>query len=238
MIIFTPTSPFPYSTTYNVTIKSVVKSLTALDSITEFKTTFTTASLYEVVKLTVPIVKQKYSLSCEFANMKMALAYKGVNKSEDELIAETPFDNTPHSGDIWGDPALGFVGNYNGTYFGDGYGAYYPVIVNEISKYRPAEAHVGWNVASLLAEVKAGNPVIIWSCLVCHNPRYWNTPDSRQIYAYEYYHMMTVVGYTGTVDNPQSIVLNDSYSGRQISYSKSQFSSRWSIMNNTAVVVK
>jgi uncharacterized protein YvpB len=168
----------------------------------------------------------------------MALAYRGINKSEDELIAETPFDNTPHSGDIWGDPALGFLGNVNGTYFGDGYGAYYPVIVNEISKYRPAEAHVGWNVSGLLSEVKAGNPVIIWSCLVCHNPRYWNTPDSRQIYAYEYYHMMTVVGYTGTVDNPQSIILNDSYSGRQISYSKGQFSSRWSVMNNTAVVVK
>jgi uncharacterized protein YvpB len=238
MLIFSPSSNFPYSSSYSVTITKGVKSLTALDSIIDFKTSFKTAALYEVVKLTIPVVKQKYSLSCEFANMKMVLSYRGINKSEDELIAETPFDHTAHSGDIWGDPALGFLGNVNGTYFGDGYGAYYPVIVNEISKYRPAEAHVGWNLTSLLQEVKAGNPALIWSCLVCHNPRYWTTPDSKSIYAYEFYHMMTVVGYTGTSENPQSIILNDSYSGRQISYSKSQFSSRWSIMNNTAVVVK
>lgn len=237
-LVFNPINPLSYLQTYNLKIASGVKSLTALDSVSEFNSSFKTADLYESIRLSVPVYRQKYTLSCEFANMRMALAFKGVNKSEDELIAQTSFDNTPHTGDIWGDPYAGFVGNVAGTYFVDGYGAYYPVIDNVISKYRPAESHVGWNLTSLLTEIKAGNPVIVWACLICNKPRYWNTPLGKEIYAYEYYHMMTVVGYTGNPNNPQSIILNDSVSGKQLTYSKSQFLAKWSIMNYTATVVK
>lgn len=63
MLIFTPSASLPYSSTYTVTVSSGIKSLNALDSITEFKTSFTTAALYEVVKLQVPVFKQRYSLS-------------------------------------------------------------------------------------------------------------------------------------------------------------------------------
>lgn len=235
---FSPATNLIYNQSYTVTVTSGVKSVTALDSVSNFSSTFRTGDLYEVIKLSVPVYKQKYTLSCEFANMRMALAYRGVNKSEDELIAETPFDNTPKTETTWGDPYEGFVGNVNGTYFGDGYGAYYPVIVNEVSKYRTAESHVGWNLPSMLKEVKAGNPAIIWSCLICNGPRYWNTTGGKQIYAYEYYHMLTVVGYTGNPDNPATITLNDSVYGRQLTWSKNQFLSKWATMNNTAVVVK
>lgn len=226
------------STNYKITLSSGVKSLTALDSTTSFTSQFTTLDIIERVLLNVPNYKQKYSLSCEFANIRMVLAYRGINKTEDELIAETPFDNTPKSGETWGDPYAGFVGNVKGTYFVDGYGAYYPVIVNEVSKYRTAESHVGWNLSSMLNEVKSGNPVIIWSCLICDYPRYWNTPAGKQIYAYQYYHMLTVVGYTGSPDNPLTITMNDSVYGRQLTWSKSQFLAKWATMNNTAVVVK
>jgi len=237
-MVFSPTASLDYLQSYTVTITAGVKSLAALDSVSNFSTTFKTADLYEVIKLSVPVYKQKYSLSCEFANMSMVLAFKGVGRTEDQLIAETPFDNTPNSGDTWGDPYAGFVGNVNGTYFVDGYGAYYPVVTNLISKYRPAEAHVGWNIESLLKEVRSGNPVIIWSCLICNGPRYWNTPSGKQIYAYEYYHMLTVVGYTGKPSNPETITVNDSTYGRSLTLSKNQFLSKWATMNNTAVVVK
>ena len=41
--------------------------------------------------LTVPFFKQKYSLSCEIASLRMALAYKWVYVEEDELIEDLVF---------------------------------------------------------------------------------------------------------------------------------------------------
>ncbi len=237
-LIFSPNTNLNFLQSYTVSISSGVKSISALDSISSFSSTFKTADLYEIIRLSVPVYKQKYSLSCEFSNMSMALAFKGVGRTEDQLIAETAFDNTPKTQTTWGDPYAGFVGNVNGTYFVDGYGVYYPVIVKGISKYRPAQSHVGWNLESLLKEVKAGNPVIIWSCLICNKSRNWTTLEGKQIYAYEYYHMVTVVGYTGKPSNPETITVNDSIYGRQLTWSKGQFLSKWSTMNNTAVVVK
>lgn len=237
-LIFSPTANLNYLESYTVTISSGIKSISALDSVSNFSATFKTADLYEIIKLSVPIYKQKYSLSCEFANMSMVLAFKGIGRSEDQLIAETNFDNTPKTETTWGDPSAGFVGSVNGTYFVDGYGAYYPVVAGVLSRYRAAESHVGWNLTSLLKEVKAGNPAIIWSCLICNGPRYWNASDGKQIYAYEYYHLLTVVGYTGKPENPETITVNDSIYGRQLTWSKSQFLSKWASMNNTAIVVK
>ncbi|MEI7480170.1 MAG: hypothetical protein WCJ59_00920, partial [bacterium] len=42
--------------------------------------------------LSVPLYYQKYSLSCEIASLRMALAYKGVLLPEDTLIADLEFD--------------------------------------------------------------------------------------------------------------------------------------------------
>lgn len=238
-LTFYPSAALPYKKTYSVTISKGVKSLKALNSITDFKTTFTTADLYETVHLNVPTYSQKYVLSCEFADIRMALAYRGINKTEDQLIAETPFDNTPHKGSVWGDPNVGFVGDVDGTWFGSGYGAYHPVVAGEISKYRPTQTHVGWNVNSLAAEIKAGNPVLIWGCTSCLGPTYWKTPAGKQIRAYKHYHIYVVNGYKGSVKNPTHFIVKDSRPGwGEVTLTKAAFLQKWRAFNYTAVVVK
>lgn len=55
----------------------------------------------------------------------MALNFKGVNVSEDDLIPKVGFDKTPHNGNIWGNPYTAFVGNISGRQMVDGYGVYW-----------------------------------------------------------------------------------------------------------------
>ena len=86
----------------------------------------------------VPFSKQVYSLSCEAASLQMALAYYGVNVSQDQILAEMGEDRRPPMYDngtlVWGDPYQTFVGNPNGYETanpGDpnsGYGTYWPTI--------------------------------------------------------------------------------------------------------------
>lgn len=58
------------------------------------------------VKLNVPQIHQEQSLSCEAAIPRMALAYKGVNASEEQLINLIGFDTTPKRGNVWVIPSL------------------------------------------------------------------------------------------------------------------------------------
>lgn len=238
-LTFTPTLPFAYLSTYTVTLTKGVEDRTAITSVNDFSTTFTTAEFYETIRLNVPTYSQKYNLSCEFADMSMLLAYRGIKKTEDELIAQTPFDKTPHVGDIWGDPDTGFLGDVNGIWFGTGYGAYHPVISAVLNKYRPTETHVGWDIKSLATELKAGNPAFIWGCSTCNKPTSWVTNEGKKIYAYEHYHSFVVTGFSGNVNNPLSFIVKDSRPGKgEVTLSKNEFLKKWSAFNNTAVVVK
>ncbi len=90
--------------------------------------------------LSVPLYYQKYSLSCEIASLRMALAYKGVLLPEDTLIADLEFDTkNPPTRDqktnrkIWGDPNKGFVGIINGKMPLTGYGVYSRTIPHGVS---------------------------------------------------------------------------------------------------------
>ncbi len=99
----------------------------------------------------------------------------------------------------WGDPYTAFVGDVNG-YEPDftGYGVYYPPIVAAAERYGAvADGHTGWTVAAIVAQLRLGNPVVMWltSDFKAHVPRYWTAWDGTRIPWAIGEHAVPVIGY-------------------------------------------
>lgn len=190
------------------------------------------------VNLAVPYHHQQHNLSCEAASLLMALQYRGVNVTENELIAQLPTsDPGPrNSGNIWGDPELGFVGNINGSMPNTGYGVYEQPIYNLALKYRPAKIIASGTVADLATELSNGNPVVIWGVIGKGRDISWQTSAGLAIKAQMNEHARTLIGFTGTSDNPQLMILLDPIFG-EIRMNIADFLANWAKMNNRAVVI-
>ncbi len=190
------------------------------------------------VNLDVPLIKQEKNLSCEAASLRMALSYKGINISEEELINRIGFDRIPKIGDTWGDPQYGFVGNINGRQMVNGYGVYWKPIYNVASELRPVYFFENYNLIKLLEEVSDDNPVIIWgSATNNYMPTYWRTVFGRLIYAVHGEHTRVVKGFQGHIFNPTHIIVNDPIYGEQY-WTTRDFLENWKYFNNSGVVVK
>jgi uncharacterized protein YvpB len=190
------------------------------------------------VNLNVPIMKQEKSLSCEAASLRMALSYKGINISEEELINRIGFDKTPKIGDTWGDPQYGFVGSISGRQMVNGYGVYWKPIYNVASELRPVYFFENYNLIKLLEEVSDDNPVIIWgSTINNYMPTYWRTVFGRLIYAVHGEHTRVVKGFRGHISNPTYIIVNDPIDGEQY-WAVKDFLENWKYFNNSGVVVR
>ena len=104
---------------------------------------------------------QDYSLSCEAASLKMALAGKGVFVSEDEIMEKIGYDLTSHQGNVWGNPYKKYVGDINGKICRTGYGVYWEPVAKAAQNWREAESFSGWEIKDLIQEIKAGNPIVV-----------------------------------------------------------------------------
>lgn len=144
-----------------------------------------------VVSLPGPIIKQDFALDCESAALQVALAVRHIEVPQDRIYASLPKDpRFPQLGSDgypvrWGDPFTAFVGDVNG-YEPDftGYGVYYPPIVAAAERYgATADGHMNWTIAEIIAQLRAGNSVIIWltSDFKAHAPRYWTAWDGSRI---------------------------------------------------------
>jgi uncharacterized protein YvpB len=129
------------------------------------------------VILDVSLKHQAYTLSCEAASLQMILAYKGISKTQDELLADIgvsePYKSyTDAEGMmIWGDPNLGFVGNVKGLFSSadrgmrgaTGWGVNKDPIARVAQHYFPnSVALTGYTPDDVLKELDAKNPVIFW----------------------------------------------------------------------------
>ncbi|HKC04847.1 MAG TPA: C39 family peptidase [Patescibacteria group bacterium] len=190
----------------------------------------------ETVKLAVPAYLQQHTLSCEVSSLRMALAYKGVNKTEDELLSLVGYDNTPHVGGTWGNPYEHFVGNVNGNQMRDGYGVYWGPIERVAKMYGGAQAFQNGDIKLLTSNILKGNPVIIWVYSSSGAPTHWKTPSGLDIFAVAGEHTVVVVGYVGPADNPTQIIVNDSLSG-QVYWSRDKFNQRWATFSQSGVVI-
>jgi len=233
-MVFTPSSNFVFSTKYTVTIASGVKTIKGQDSNSSFATSFTTQE--GTVKLAVPAYLQQYSLSCEIAALRMALAFKGVSLSEDTILGQVGIDNTPHVGNVWGNPNNAFVGNVNGRQMADGYGVYWGPIAKAAKNHRSAQDFQGWDITQLTHEISSGNPVVIWVYAGGGYPTTWTTPDGQTIFAYRDEHAVTAVGYVGPANNPSQMIINDPLHG-QVYWERAYFDKKWASFGRAGVVV-
>lgn len=226
-------SNLSYQTSYYINISKGIKTIYGLDSISDFNSTFTTES--QVFSLNLPQIYQTHTFTCNITAARMALAYRGVNISDEQVVSFFGYDPTPHDtvNNIWGNPYSQYVGTFE-----SGYGVYWDPIASAIRNYRPADTHTGWNLTDMLKEVHNGNPVVIWGQNGWSQPNNisWHTPGGQYIYAIQGMHSEVVKGFIGTPEDPSYILLNDPWRGNR-QYTVSHFMYLWGFFNYSAVVV-
>ncbi len=221
---------------YQFGIKAGVLSTKGLPSIRDYNFSFATVASETI--LNVVLDYQDKALSCEAASLKMALLYRGVKVSEDDIMSIVGYDPTIRNGNVWGDPYSAFVGSINGRQNTTGYGVYWDPIAKAANNWRSASAFSDWDVAKITAEIAAGNPVVVWGVTGSSISRDdWVTPEGKQILAWRGEHARVLIGFKGTVENPTAFILNDPISGR-ITWTKEKFESNWSTFNNSGVIIR
>lgn len=188
------------------------------------------------IKLDVPAYLQQHALSCEVASLRMALAYRGINETEEKLLDEVGYDPTPHKGNVWGDPYKAFVGDVDGKQMTTGYGVYWGPIARVANNYRKAKDFEGRKVSDLTKELSDGNPVVIWVYSSGGIPTKWYTPEGKEIYATSGEHAVTAVGFVGSENDPTHIIVNDPLVG-QVYWPRVLFDKKWATFGNSGVVV-
>lgn len=190
------------------------------------------------LKLDVPFHRQEHRLSCEVATLLMALNYRGINVTEDELIQQLPVSEPgPRRKDnVWGDPDSGFVGDINGKMPDTGYGVYEKPIYDLAVKYRPAQIIAEATIDDLIIELANNNPVIVWGVIGDGKDISWKTPEGKTINAKMDEHTRLLIGYTGDSDNPQLMILLDPIYG-EIRLNVGDFLNNWDMLDKKAIVV-
>lgn len=180
--------------------------------------------------------RQERALSCEIASLKMALNFKLKDVTETELWVHMPYtDYLPRrAGNIWGDPDKGFVGSINGTMPDGGYGIHEGPIAQLARRYGEAKEMTGGTLEELIAEIDAGNPVIVWSGY--GKDISWNTPEGKFVRAYKGTHVRVLTGYVGSAKNPESLIMMDPIYGK-VWWSQEKFMNQWEALGKRAVVV-
>ncbi len=204
------------------------------------------------VILNVALHSQIYSLSCESASLQMALEYKGIKKSQDQLLEQIgisdPYKSyTDANGDmIWGDPELGFVGNVrgyfstkaNGMRGATGWGVNKSPIARVAQAYRPdSQAYSGFTTADIIKELDNDNPIVYW-----HVPDSYatgsityKTPAGRSIKFFRN-HVALISGYK-IVDGKTSFFISDPLYG-EYTVQQSTLERRMAKYNGDVVVVR
>lgn len=236
VMIFKPSAPLAFDTTYTVTIGAGVPSTGGQTLAADYRWTFSTST--PTTLLNIAEDYQDKPLSCEAAALKMALAGKGIKASENEIMAIVGYDPTPHQGDVWGDPDSAYVGNISGHQNTTGYGVHWAPIARAANHWRPAMAFSNWTPAQLAHEISVGNPIVIWGVVgraAYYDP--WHTPGGKLVKAWKGEHTRTVIGFTGSPDNPKTFIINDPFTGR-ITWSVATLKSNWISFGYSGVVVR
>lgn len=233
-LYFSPNGGFEKNSSYSASLQAGVKSIKGLDSDTGYKINFETE--ISTTMLNIAYDHQDRALSCELASLKMALNYRGLGVSENELINAVGFDPTERNGNVWGDPDQAFVGSIDGKQNSTGYGVHWDPIRSVAGMYRGSSVLSGQPSTAISKEIERDNPVVIWGSMGAGKADQWTTPSGKVINTIIGEHVRLVIGYTGRADNPLSFIINDPIVGR-IKWSRSQFDNNWSVFGNKGVVV-
>jgi uncharacterized protein YvpB len=248
--VFTPAVDLEPNTQYHVELEGISNPL-GIGLSNEFSFGFKTQEKIEIVKpigfeeepkitlLDIPLDWQDYSLSCEAASLKMALAFKKVGVSEDEIMRKIGYDLTPRKDDIWGDPYQVYVGDIKGKICETGYGVYWEPVAKAASNWREAESFSNWGIEELIRELQSSNPVVFWGTLPdkALNDCSWHTSEGKYVKAFKEAHVRLIVGFISENGNPSKIIINDPLSGR-LYWPVSYFLTNWEAFDYSGVVIR
>jgi uncharacterized protein YvpB len=187
-------------------------------------------------KLNLKFHRQEHSLSCEAATLKMVLDYHGMNIPEAEILEKMPWDKTPRSGDVWGDPNLGFVGDIDGKMMVDGYGIHWGPLAVTASHWKQSKIIKNGLAGDLVEHISAGRPVIVWGYLGRGQPVSWKTLEGETVYGINGEHTRVVYGYKGSADNPEGFMVMDPTYGSMY-WEKEKFMRNWDGLGRMGLVV-
>jgi uncharacterized protein YvpB len=149
-----------------------------------------TALLPTTRVLDVPLHRQEHALSCEAAALEMAMGTLGAQVSEDELLANLARDPTPRTmlanGTVrWGNPDIGYVGQWDGIFARDGYGVYDGPISDLARAYGFEGTSHGQGVdpTELYDALRQGFPSVVWVPydLTVKGRGAWTTPAGERV---------------------------------------------------------
>lgn len=215
-MVFSP-KEYGRQATYTASVlPGIVPERFGLNSDKVFSMRFTTEA--RTVKLNVPLYAQQHPSSCEAASLRMALAFRGVNDIDRNIVQKMGYN--PRSKDkannSWDDPNEMYVGDINGLQFQyQAYGAYAAPIAKAARAHgRDASVHYNISPQFVAGQIHAGNPVVIIGTVSHINPIpvTWNGPNGV-VDAWLGQHARTVVGVVGEADNPVGFWVNDPYRG-------------------------
>jgi LysM repeat protein len=171
------------------------------------------------VLLSVPVLAQAHSLTCEAAAARMVAAYLGKPTAEAWIQDQLGKDGNPHQG-FRGDMDAEFGGIVN-------YGVYAEPVAQALRSLG-LNADVRYNIgyADLRAALDNGQPVIVWLSQFAA-PGYFDQPGGYRLVPGE--HSYVIVGYDAA-----GLIVNDPLNGGR------QFHIRaiphWELFNNMALI--
>jgi uncharacterized protein YvpB len=194
--------------------------------------------------IAAPLYAQQHSLSCEAAALRIALAAKGIDVSENWILGTMGADTRAavYNGNgvvHWGDPYATFVGNVNGsepTY--TGYGVYPPPIAFAAGRAgASATGLIGVDPQTLYQQVANGNPVVVWvvNHLGTTTLKTWTAWDGRTVPYSVGEHAMTLLGVNY---DDGTVTLDDPGNGSQFSVAMPKFENSFAAFGRMAVVIK
>jgi uncharacterized protein YvpB len=175
----------------------------------------------------VPSLKQKYSLSCEYAAAAAVTLFWGEEVvSQDHFIREVPNHPNPHRG---------FRGDINGPHGGTSdYGIYAEPLVPVLESHG-YDATVFYGGASRLrAEIDEGHPIVVWITSGKDSTRegFYETYRGERFKLVPYEHTVVVYGY-----DAGGVYVMDVGTGGKYYTEWESFLRRWSYFDQMALLI-
>lgn len=189
------------------------------------------------IKLNVPMVRQKYRLSCESAALSAAISYLAYPVTEEEILKHMPFDKTLKTKDIWGDPDIGFVGRIDGANSNEGYGIHWRAISKLALKWVNSHYKEFATPLDIVSEVLNKRPVLAWISAEKNmkTKLTWKTTNGKTIRALDGEHVVLVHGFEGLPTQIYGFYVMDPDIG--FTFIKfDEFMERWSLLDQAMVI--
>jgi uncharacterized protein YvpB len=204
--------------------------------------------------LAIPYIKQDYRLSCEATSLQMILSYRGVQKTQDELMQQIGYSEPKVMQEvngklIWGDPEIGFVGDVKGSFTGEkdgkkslryatGWGVKPGPVARVAKQYFPESKEVtGGTLDQVVQSLSQDKPIIWWHRRddIQKEKLTYYTPSGKAV-EYEQNHVAVISSYKLDEDKKFIFHILDPFYG-EYDIKQDDFLRLWARHSNQMVIV-